>query len=801
MKYILEKKYSRSVAILFSSLLLISLMNVFLLVPRHIARAQSIGDVAVTAASCLDISGKVIGAIGGLVGGAVATGLNTIIPGAGSLLSGLLGGGGGEQPVSDAEIRKKESCKDAIAFLVAKRALAVMTNSLINQINRGRNGEPQYTVNLRKELEGLGNDVFSEFIYGSELDSICSPFRGGVSGAIKLTYSYGTSREGTAACRLFGPLANVNVDIQDTIKGFFGGNLSNYGWEGWLQVTSNPSNNPFGSYLKSVSDIDAEASIRVGAYSKEIDIGNGFLGVESCVIEGSGQLKDTRSGTDLIIKPVWVDLRNPSVYKPRLWEDRNNNGEYDEGEEEDEDGNSLEKPYCFEKGVITPGSVVADQLNNALGTSINQAELADELNESLASIFDAILNRLFTSDQGLRGLSRRADAGTDPVNFLEEFGDELGTPTDKASVIKLMYGLINDVRVMRAATTGNAGDESGKISVEVYILDGVDFDFATQIPTTEFRDIPEEQLVRAFKPEVEQVTNLLTAIVGSLADWTPTCVRDKDLSNNILAEIKKYESFRQELITFLFLNDESLFLIERRLEILIDIARRSETSETLGGSRGKSGIDVVLKELSELAPKIPNENTLSLITSKKREYLVLWASIPLPEGVIPRIPLGFAGIFSSALTDYYGVNESFSTQAIITLKDILDRKKVVAEEEDTISGICQGVYPIDVELYKILFPFSSLVNVESGPSITPVGDVEGGGTEESPSINVFRYDVASKKIIWETTGFDSCELSWNSSITTTNGEVSYTPSSQGDVLDIICRGPNGSDIKDLYIGG
>lgn len=76
--------------------------------------------------------------------------------------------------------------------------------------------------------------------------------------------------------------------------------------------------------------------------------------------------------------------------------------------------------------IITPGSVIENQLNEALGSGLRQLELADEFNEVIGALISSLTRRVF-SETGLSGLSEQS---TNSGSYLEQLIDEVRTQED-----------------------------------------------------------------------------------------------------------------------------------------------------------------------------------------------------------------------------------------------------------------------------------------------------------------------------------------------------------------------------------
>ncbi|MDH5442045.1 MAG: hypothetical protein OEX08_00350 [Candidatus Nomurabacteria bacterium] len=321
--------------------------------------AGAVGGVAL---SCTDVVGK---------------GIKAVM----SKLSGSDEGGGNEVPVGDSGSRdklssanQKERCEDGIAYAIAKTALEQVTKGIVDWINTGFEGSPLYLRDPNLFYENLfqiqTTGVINDIIGGE------SPFGPAVAQSlIRSTQNY------------FQHQANYSyADILDglgTTPQRFQANFSDGGWGALLALYSSPANTPTGLYIASSRELGVRTQnlrIPIGTQIRqELQQSGGFLNVRKCV--------ETKEVITEVGEPVF-----------------------------DEDGLIIEIPaeesieQCVRYETTTPGTAVASKLTGALGSGERQLELADDINESLGAVFDALLNNLV--QKGLSSLSGALDGGS-----------------------------------------------------------------------------------------------------------------------------------------------------------------------------------------------------------------------------------------------------------------------------------------------------------------------------------------------------------------------------------------------------
>lgn len=240
--------------------------------------------------------------------------------------------------------------------VIAKTLLHTFTQSIVNWINTGFEGSPSFITNP----EGFLNDIADQTI-GRVIEDIspllCSPFRLDIKFALGLNMSLNTREE--IHCRLTDVIANVRGAYDGFVAGTVGsGNLSN-----WIHIAGTPQNNPYGAYIATTNKLSASITSATGQQIKLLDWGKGFKSWRSCKKWGP----DIKEG-------------NP----PRV----------------------VRKGACIEEGPIkTPGSIIQDQATGALGTTLRELEVADEIDEVVGALINQLLVKVMSAGGGLLGAS------------------------------------------------------------------------------------------------------------------------------------------------------------------------------------------------------------------------------------------------------------------------------------------------------------------------------------------------------------------------------------------------------------
>lgn len=317
-----------------------------------------------SAADVLDMefAGR-FGDIGDMTGGIDAGLLGSAVGIAGKLLGGLLGGGGGgEVPVRDSVVRsqtgiianattktaahtgqlvKKECTLDPIVKAITAIVLRSLTAAIVGWIQGGSSGfVSDFETELRRQIDGRAGEFLNQ-LAGINL---C----GNIGAFLNISLRFPTGMRQRFECTLSDIIANV--------QNFFR-NFEEGGWPVFIRVALEPQNNPYGAYLIAIdAKIAAEAS-RGQAFSTNLQTGAGFLGFRvkkkvNCTSPPPGE-------TEMICQTV-DDIR-------------------------------------------TPGGLVADLLNASFRSDIDWLVIADEVDEAIYAIINALISKLLTSSFGDEG--------------------------------------------------------------------------------------------------------------------------------------------------------------------------------------------------------------------------------------------------------------------------------------------------------------------------------------------------------------------------------------------------------------
>lgn len=282
----------------------------------------------------------------------------------------------------------KEQGLDAIGYIIAKAILSKLTASTVNWINTGFQGNPSFLTDPERFFGNIGDQVATQYLLGanSPLNQLCSPFKAEVRLALVKNHLQENTFQSQCTFSAIG--ANFENFTKDFTQG---------GWDGWFTMTQQDQNNPYGAYLQAKQQLSVQIGSQQNKYQTQVANGNGFLSYERCRRD--------------YVPPANVANRQCIKYEPLVA----GGGEPKCLAYETADPNGLGYDDCpaSEKEVVTPGSVINEQLGKALGSSFAQLEAADELNEIVNALMVQLVNKTFSSiGNGLRGLSSSNSTNT-----------------------------------------------------------------------------------------------------------------------------------------------------------------------------------------------------------------------------------------------------------------------------------------------------------------------------------------------------------------------------------------------------
>lgn len=270
---------------------------------------------------------------------------------------------------------------DTSARIAAQIAIQRLVASTVSWAQSGFEGNPAYVVNPKQYFADIADGVAGEFIEGSDLGFLCSPFQAQIRLALRQQYL----RERQFQCTL--------TDVIDNIEAFYD-NFDEGGWDAWFAMTQNSSNNPYGAFLDAQIELDNRVLANLNLEKEQLDWNQGFRNLSAC------------------------DKNHPSYIGPRVVA-----------------GVNIPESCSPEaKTTQTPGSIIKSNLDKVLPAGLERlinVQQADQLIEAFAA---GILRRYVFGPEGLfkRG-TPSVETPTTPSSVYPPY-NEPAQPTYDASV-------------------------------------------------------------------------------------------------------------------------------------------------------------------------------------------------------------------------------------------------------------------------------------------------------------------------------------------------------------------------------
>lgn len=280
---------------------------------------------------------------------------------------------------------------NAAAHTLQRMIVQQLVQSTVTWANSGFEGNPQYSVNLKQDIQNVANNSATAFItnLGQNPNLLCSPFRANITISLKNYYTPTSSFQ----CTFTGIAANLTN---------FYNNFSNGGWDTWYQVTQVPQDNPYQVYVDATQQIDTKVSASVDIANKKFQANSGFLDVASCAQKNPDQATMDRIN-------AWRNGSNPSDSQAgsqgyMLYQDDTDSASLKQNQA---GGYILYNPdipagNCIARGdVQTPGTVIANQINSTIHSPLDQLVNAKDWDEVVSALVAGLTKRIFTSATGL----------------------------------------------------------------------------------------------------------------------------------------------------------------------------------------------------------------------------------------------------------------------------------------------------------------------------------------------------------------------------------------------------------------
>lgn len=291
-----------------------------------------------------------------------------------------------------------KECMDSIAYALAKTLLAKMTDSIINWINSGFDGNPFYIGDtgsffrnvLRDELQLALDEIkntgtiYFDILRQEAIYRARSTLRDQIgftldSDIVNAVCGYAQYQNYEFCSQQLTP------ESRSALARAFTRGYIPFQWSTWDSLTQNCGNNIFCANTSALNYQLAQRQERLQQLNNDLNRSGGFLNQEVCADPGfERKLSEWEAEAASYTTPPDDDFVGPPEPPESALADQIASGAF------------RPRPVCAEKIIRTPGRTIADKLTSNLGTTERQLELADELNESIAAIFDALISKLIS---------------------------------------------------------------------------------------------------------------------------------------------------------------------------------------------------------------------------------------------------------------------------------------------------------------------------------------------------------------------------------------------------------------------
>ncbi|OGI95520.1 hypothetical protein A2917_03120 [Candidatus Nomurabacteria bacterium RIFCSPLOWO2_01_FULL_42_17] len=307
-----------------------------------------------------------------------------------------------------------------ILMRVAKQVLARITQATINWINSDFHGAPLFLENPESFFKDIAKSEVRNLVDMIGYDSLRYPF--GQQSALNVISNFKNTLANNAQYTLSKVINDPDLLVQ------YRNDFNVGGWNAFLINTQYPQNNYLGFDMLIQQNLASRLEGTIQAPAQRI---------QSLLQQGSGFLSPQTCPTNSLYNNGVNEFRRPS-FKPSIEYvapeyTATSQAEIDEYNANYNTAVAMEKRRWAESntcpgGLVntTPGSVAANQIMMAMGSSFRQTELAAAMGNSLSAIFDALLNHFL--DKGLNALSSTVSRASGGDNWSYD-GNTLGGGT------------------------------------------------------------------------------------------------------------------------------------------------------------------------------------------------------------------------------------------------------------------------------------------------------------------------------------------------------------------------------------
>lgn len=243
----------------------------------------------------------------------------------------------------------RDNFLNCVTRTIARAALQQITASVVNWINTGFHGKPTFIQNYQQFFAGVADQAAGEYIKGSALSFLCSPFSLKIRIALAQSYA---NRNAAPTCSLTGVVKNINRFMDNFAEG---------GWQGLIQFTTVPTNNPFGAYMYAQAGLQSSVASALGSANRNVSV-EGFLNMQQAY-----NCKADPSSEGIVNVNIGASVNSAS--------------------------NGGICPSGCQCRTTTPGSVIAGTLTKQLNMPSDQLNMAKNFDEIIGALMTQLLTK------------------------------------------------------------------------------------------------------------------------------------------------------------------------------------------------------------------------------------------------------------------------------------------------------------------------------------------------------------------------------------------------------------------------
>lgn len=462
--------------------------------------------------------------------------------------------------VTDTGLSLKEYAREISRLFLqrlAKKFLEQTTTSTINWINTGFHGSPLFVENPGSFFKDIAKSEIRGFVDTIGYNNVYFPF--GRQTALQTIDAYKAQFESNAQYSLSKVINDPALLVG------YRNDFNVGGWNGFLINTQYPQNNYLGFQIMMSDELGRRlegTTQNVATRTQDaLQQGLGFLSQQACPSNPSYNNEISPYN-----RPAFkfnVQYNPPSPKYDAF--SGNSLGESNESFSEAYQRNQqaladYDRQYNAQKQAaydqwakenicpdglvtVTPGSVAANRIMSALGSSERQGELSAAMGNSLSAIFDNLINHF--TNKGLSALATKINPQPDSDEWSYE-GNTLGSPTggnnstwnsgpDEEIVLNDFKKQLSGKTIVVDSTGAITGEEIGKTGNGTYIPGDI-ANTETEIKLMDNDSVTEPGIIQLLGQIWPQTQELDVCQPGPDLDWGKRVDEERDRNSSKLQE-------------------------------------------------------------------------------------------------------------------------------------------------------------------------------------------------------------------------------------------------------------------------